>query len=277
MKNHVLTLALTILLLPVTACWAESTARAPLTLAVSEGTSGGIDNAAAQKKYRPLADMIGKSLNRPVTILFVREFAQLEAGMKTQKYDIVMARPSDYPARGVRDYGYRFVATAEPDGHCELIVPANSPLKSVKELQGRYFIFPEKQAYMTRFCSAALRDEGIRLDEKHTYYVREQGAIPFSLDNGIADVGGVASYSGAYRKWRDAGRRILYQSRPQPYFPVIAARTLNDSEHEKLKQVLTGLGATPAGKAELDVLAITGFVTTTEDRFNKLLDWLAID
>ena len=29
-----------------------------------------------------------------------------------------MARPSDYPARGLRDYGYRYVASTKPDGQC---------------------------------------------------------------------------------------------------------------------------------------------------------------
>jgi len=264
-------------LFPIHSAVAGSNPRQPLILAVSEGTSGSIDNAAAQTKYRPLADMIGKTLNRPVSIAFVREFAMLEEGMKKQQYDIVMARPSDYPARGVHNYGYHFIATAAPSGHCELIVPKDSPLKSVKQLQGRYFIFPEKQAYMTRFCNAALRDEGIRLDDAHTYYVREQAVIPFSLEHGIADVGGVASYSGAYRKWQQAGQRILYESPPQPYFPVIASDALDADQRDKLQQVLLKLDSTPAGKSELDVLAITGFVTSEQYRFDKLLNWLAID
>lgn len=246
----------------------------PVVLAVSEGTSGGIDNATAQVKYRGLADLIGKALRKPVTIVFVREFSDLDQGMKEQRFDIVMARPSDYPARGVRQYGYYFLATAEPSGHCELIVSANSPLKSVKELQGKYFALPERQAYMTHFCTAALRDEGISLEPSHVYYVREQNAIPFALDNKMADVGGVASYSGVARKLRQSGKRVLYESVAQPYFPVIASRALDPEQRQAVQALLVNLKSMPEGQAELDRLAITGFVTTEQAKFNKLLDWL---
>jgi ABC-type phosphate/phosphonate transport system substrate-binding protein len=247
----------------------------PVVLAVSEGTSGGIDNATAQAKYRGLAELIGKTLQKPVTILFVREFSDLDQGMKEQQFDIVMARPSDYPARGVREFGYYFIATAEPSGHCELIVPDNSPLKNVKELQGKYFALPEKQAYMTHFCTAALRDQGIRLEPTHVYYVREQNAIPFALDNKMADVGGVASYSGVYRKLRQSGKRVLFESVAQPYFPVIASRALSAEQRKALQALLVNLKSTSEGQEELERLSITGFVTTEEAKFNKLLDWLS--
>lgn len=256
---------------------AEVVSHRALVLAVSEGTSGGIDNETALKKYKALADVVGKALQTKVSIVFVREFAQLEEGMQKQQFDIVMARPSDYPARGVRDYGYHFIATAEPAGHCELIVAKGSPLQSVKDLNGRYFIFPEKQAYMTRFCRAALRDEGIVPDDAHVFYVREQGVIPFSLKNGIADVGGVASYSGAYTKWLASGQRVLYESRAQPYFPVIASPSLNEMQRKQVQDALTGMSSTSVGQNELGLLSIKGFVTTEQDRFNKLLNWLAID
>ena len=35
-------------------------------------------------------------------------------GMRNASFDLVIARPSDYPARGVRDYGYSAVTTTRP-------------------------------------------------------------------------------------------------------------------------------------------------------------------
>ncbi|HEX8978672.1 MAG TPA: PhnD/SsuA/transferrin family substrate-binding protein [Parasulfuritortus sp.] len=251
-------------------------AAGPLILAVSEGTSGGIDTKTALAKYHGLASLLSKALGTGISIRFVREFAQLEAGMKAHEFDLVMARPSDYPARGLRDYGYRFVATAEPAGHCDLIVAGNSPLKSIHDLHGKTFVFPEKQAYMTRFCNAELRDNGIDLNKESVFYVREQGAIPFALLNGIADVGGVASYSGAVRKWTGSGQRVLHESGPQPYFPVIAGPALSASQVAKVQATLDGLGDSDAGKAVLKQLAITGFVSTEETRLRQLLKWLGV-
>jgi len=106
------------LLMLLLSATATAMAQDALTLGISEGTSGGLDHAQVIGKYQGLADTIGKSIKRKVQVVFVREFAQLEEGMATGRLDLVMARPSDYPARGVSKYGYKFVASARPDGNC---------------------------------------------------------------------------------------------------------------------------------------------------------------
>lgn len=276
MKRCLLPLFLALLSALIMPAHAENSSRKTITLAVSEGTSGGIDAQAAQAKYRGLADLIGKALGAEVSIRLVREFALLEQGMKEKSFDLVMARPSDYPARGLRDYGYRFVATSKPEGHCILIVPKGSPLKTISDAHGKRFIFPEKVSYMTRFCRAELRDHGINLNNEDVYYVHEQGAIPFALENGMAQVGGIASYSGAYRKWTAAGHRVLHESVAQPYFPVIASPSLTTEQVAKVRDTLTGLENSDAGREILKRLAITGFVTTEEAHLKQLLKWLGV-
>ena len=253
---------------------AKEVARNPLILAVSEGTSGGIDAATAEQKYAGLMAMMAKALGQTIRFEFVRDFKALEQGMKERRFDLVMARPSDYPARGLRDHGYHFVATAAPAGHCHLIVAKDSPLTSIKDLKGQYIILPEKVSYMTSFCLATLRDEGLKFDDKHVFHVYDQDAIPFGLEHGMAAAGGVASYSRVYKRWLKAGHRVLHSSPAQPYMPVIAGPRLDAAATERLKQVLTGLAGSPEGQAELDRLGITGFVTTEEVRLRQLLGWL---
>jgi ABC-type phosphate/phosphonate transport system substrate-binding protein len=156
---------------------------------VSEGTSGGASFLDVLVKYQPLAGEIGRVLGGKVHVLLVREFDRLEAGMRERDFDIVMARPSDYPARGLRDYGWRYVATARPDGHCLLIVKKDSPLQTIADARGRRFILPESSAYMTRFCRAELRDRGIAVEKESVQYTREQSTVAFALQAGQADIG----------------------------------------------------------------------------------------
>ena len=66
-----------------------------LVLAVSEGTSGGIDADTAKRKYAPMAQRLSEALGARVEIEFVREFARLEAGMREDRFDLVIARPSE--------------------------------------------------------------------------------------------------------------------------------------------------------------------------------------
>lgn len=258
------------------AIYAESGAKKQLVFAVSEGTSGGIDAETARTKYQPLADILGRAINADIKVAFVREFSSLEKGMKDDLYDLVIARPSDYPARGLRDYRYNFVATAKPDGQCILIVHKDSPIKTVSDLKGKSFVLPETKAYMTRFCRAELRDQGVVIENERVTYVREQGAIPFAIENRISDVGGIASYSGAYAKWVKGEHRVLHQSRSQPYMPLVASPRVSSEQIGKMQRALNEMGSTDSGSQILKRLGITSFVTTEEGRLRKLLEWLGV-
>lgn len=247
-----------------------------LVLGISEGTSGGLDHAQVIAKYQGLAEVIGKAMKAKVSVVFAREFKQLEEGMQTGRFDLVMARPSDYPARGMRDYGYSYIASTKPDGQCFVIAPKGSELKTINDVKGRRIALPEQIAYMSRFCAAELRDKGILVGKENVQYVREQAAVGFYLDNKFADVGGVASYSGIGKKWEKDGGRILHKSVAQPYFPLVAHKRVKPEQVKAIQEELLALPASDAGKDVLKRIGIEQFDTTSEPRMRELLKWLNI-
>jgi len=249
--------------------WAED-----LVMGVSEGTSGGLDHAQVIIKYQGLADVIGRSIKRKVNVVFAREFAQLEDGMKTRRFDFVIARPSDYPARGVKLYGYKYVASAKPDGQCIIIAGKDTGIRTIADLKGKRIVMPEPVAYMTKFCRAELRDQGIDLARENVQYVREQGAVAFYLENKFADAGGIASYSGVAKKWAKDGLPIVHKSRPQPYFPLIAGPAINDAQRAEIQKSLAAMTQSPADQAVLKTVGVESFDIGSEARLNALLDWL---
>jgi phosphonate transport system substrate-binding protein len=247
-----------------------------LVLGISEGTSGGLDHAQVIAKYQGLAEVLSKAVKGKVSVVFAREFKQLEEGMKTGRFDFVMARPSDYPARGMRDYGYSYVASSKPDGQCVVIVPKDSPFKSIADIKGKRIALPEQIAYMSRFCTAELRDKGILVDKENVQYVREQAAVGFYLDNGFADVGGVASYSGVAKGWEKEGKRVLHKSVAQPYFPLIANRQIKPEQIKAIQADLMTLAESEAGRDLLKRIGVQQFDTGSEARMKDLLKWLNI-
>jgi ABC-type phosphate/phosphonate transport system substrate-binding protein len=249
-------------------------AQAQLILAISEGTSGGLDHAQVIAKYQDLANTLGTALKTKVSVVFAREFSTLENGMKEGKFDFVMARPSDYPARGMRDNGYHFVASAKPDGQCLIIVPQQSPLKKLEDARGKRFVMPEQVSYMSRFCRAELRDRGIDLAKENVQYVREQAAVPFYMVNNFADVGGIASYSGPAKKLDKDGFRVLHSSVAQPYFPLVAHAKFKPEQLKAIQRELESLPDKPGGPELLKRIGIAGFDTGTESRMKDLLAWL---
>ena len=264
--------AFAFLLAPACAAPAQS-----LLLGVSEGTSGGLDHARAVAKYQGLADVIGRAVKRKVDVVFMREFSNLESGMKEQRLDFVMARPSDYPARGIRENGYRCVASAKPDGQCLIVATKGTAIKSVADLKGKRIVLPEPAAYMTKFCLAELRDQGIAASSASIQFVREQGAVTFYLQNRFADAGGIASYSGPAAKWEKDGNVVVHRSRPQPYFPLIARGSTTDAQVAGIQSALRELPATEAGRAVLASIGIAEFDFSSAARLVELLKWLPKD
>lgn len=265
-----------LLFLALAATCARAQAPRDLTLAVSEGTSGGLDHGRVLAKYGGLAEVLGRVLKRKVNVVFAREFSTLDEGMRTARFDFVFARPSDYPARGMRDNGYRFVATAVPDGQCLVVVPKESPLQSLAEAKGRRWVLPEQVSYMSRFCTAELRDRGILVANENVKYVREQAAVTFFLENKFADVGAVASYSGPGKTLEKSGHRVLHASVKQPYFPLVAGPRITPEQVRAIQAELSSLGASDAGKDVLKTIGVAGFDTQTEARLRALLGWLGV-
>lgn len=243
-----------------------------LTLLVSEGTSGGQDAVIVQGRYELLAQLIGKAVGASVRVLVARDFELLAKAIYEQRADFVIARPSDYPARGVRDHGYQLVATAKPDGQCVFIGPKGAkPWSSLKEATGKPLALPEERSYMARFCRAELRREGVTPGP--IKFHSEQGAVGYAVENGFFPVGGVASYSSIARNWEKNGGVVLWKSAPQPYLPLIAKKTVSREQIAKIRDALRVVAAdadAPVRKA----LGINGFDTTDDDRLLKLLAFI---
>lgn len=245
-----------------------------LTFGVSEGTSGGLDHAQVIAKYEGLAQVLSKTLGQKVNVVFVREFKALESGMKEGRFDFVMARPSDYPARALRDYNYRFVASALPDGQCLIVVPKDSKITTLEGIKGQRTVMPEQVSYMSRLCRAEMRDNNVLPPKDSVKYVREQGAVTFYLQNKLADVGTLASYSGAAAKWVKDGQTVLYKGKPQPYFPMIASPKVSAAQVAQVQRSLAELGSEDSGQAVLNTIGIQKFDTSTEKRLRDLLPFL---
>jgi phosphonate transport system substrate-binding protein len=245
-----------------------------LVLGISEGTSGGLDHAQVIVKYQGLADAMSRAAKRKVVVVFAREFAQLEEGMKSGRYDFVMARPSDYPARGIRNYGYQYVASAKPDGQCLIVAPLGSDITTLAQAKGKRWIFPEKISYMSKFCYAEMRDKGIKMEVEKLIYVREQALIAQYIDIKLVDVGGIASYSGIARQLEKNKLQVIHKSVAQPYFPLVANKKVSKVTITALQKELVGLNDAAGGADVLKSIGIDGFETNSAARLSQLLVWL---
>jgi ABC-type phosphate/phosphonate transport system substrate-binding protein len=233
---------------------AQAAADAPrkyLTLAVSEGTSGLRDPAALIDKYAPFANALSGKGEREVRITPVVSFKELDAGMKSGEYDFVLARPADYPARGVRDYGYRALMKGKGSGSIIFIADKKSDMKTASDMVGRRIGIPEETSYAAKVVMAALAEQKILLkDTKFTYH-KEQEVIGYAVGVGMMDAGAVMTYSKTGREWEKNGGKVIYRGRNLPFQPFIASNKVSGADAERVRARAIALGETPEGQAIL--------------------------
>ncbi len=109
--------------------------------------------------------------------------------------------------------------------------------------------------------------------EKITY-AKEQGAVGWSVETKLSEVGGVASYSGVAKNWEKNGQRILHKSVQQPYSPLIASARVPADKLAKLKSTLADLEKNEAGQKVLKSIGIQGLNPESPERLLALLAWL---
>lgn len=254
--------------------WAQGSGRKVFSLAVAEGIFGVQDASLATAKYEGIAEAIGRSLGGEVKVIYARDRGALNKGMKDGSFDLVLSKPSDGAAQGVRDFRYQYVANGKPDGYCYVVIAKDSTLTKLADVKGHPLTMPERDTYMGRFCRAELRDRGIRLENETVSYVRDQDAIPFALENRMSDAGGLPSFSATYKKWQQDGHKVLHKSIPQPFMPIIASPHLSPEQVGKVRDALVALAGTEGGRVALERVGATAFVGNEEDRLKGLLEWL---
>ena len=98
--------------------------------------------------------------------------------------------------------------------------------------------------------------------------------MAFYLDNNLAEVGAIASYSGVGKGWEKKGNRILHKSIPQPYFPLVANSKVRSDQIKEVQKNLVGLTASPQGQEILKRIGIDGFDIGGEAKMKELPKWL---
>ncbi|MEZ5702341.1 MAG: PhnD/SsuA/transferrin family substrate-binding protein [Burkholderiaceae bacterium] len=70
------------------------------------------------------------------------------------------------------------------------------------------------------------------------------------------------------------GLRVLFQSRPKPFLPLVAGRRVSPEQVQALRAAMTELQATEQGAAALSAIGLKAFDTDPQQRLIALLNWL---
>lgn len=248
-----------------------------LVFAVNEGVTYRVPYSEIQDRYAAIASDLSQILQQPVTIQPVGDYPTLRRGLAERNYDLAMVHPAHISILAMKSAGYQLVVVTKgfQAYTANFLVKPNSPLKSMSELRGTKMGAPDEDSITSWMVRATLRDEGIRPDQVRIIYTRYQDAVPFFIENDLAQAGATAA-SSVIKAWTGKGGRVLAKSKPVPIKHIIASPVLSANQVEKIRNYLSNLDTTEEGKKKLAPTKWSGFEPYNQEVMMELGVWLGI-
>jgi ABC-type phosphate/phosphonate transport system substrate-binding protein len=213
------------------------------------------------ERYKPLAELLSKELNKPVKIRSIEKYAELEKDLTEERVDLAFIHPAHIGLRAIAHGNYFGLCSAKgfTDYRARVLVAKDSPLKTLQDLKGKKIGVPSMESITTTMFIASLRQMNITQPEKSFTATRYQDAVPFMVENGFVDAG-VTGSSAVEASWKSKGGRVLGETKPIPIKQFLASQKINSADRLKIQNLLISLPDNKAGKAALAKIGMTGFV-----------------
>jgi phosphonate transport system substrate-binding protein len=297
---HALKLILITLILLLTGCGAPTTAQVirlsdlqplptnassnvvPLRIAVAAV----ISPKGTVESYRQLLDYLRVKLNRPVELVQRRTYAEVNDLIKQGYVDMAFVCTSAYIA-GHAEFGMELLAAPQVNGgtvyYSVLIVPSNSPARSMADLRGKVFAFTDPMSTSGRMYPTLLvRELGDTPDQffARTYFTYNHDDAIRAVAQNLADGAAVDSLVYDYALTRDPSLskqiRIIQRSPSLGIPPVVVNPALRPQLKAELRGALLGLSADKAmGQKALQALGVEGFVPMDDGAYASVRTLLA--
>lgn len=236
-----------------------------------------ISPAATLEAYGPLVDYLAARLDRPVTLLQRRTYAEINELLRSGQADVAFVCGGAF-VEGERDFSMELLVAPQVRGQtvyrAYLIVPRASEAKTLADLRDKTFAFTDPLSNTGRL---ALEYRLTRSGEQSDTFF-SQIIYTYSHDNsiravadGVVDAAVVDSLVYDYTMARgpqSSGRtRVIERSPPYGIPPVVVHPQLNAQLKEELRAVFLGMAADEQGRAALAHLLIDRFVPIQPDAY----------
>ncbi len=196
--------------------------------------------AVMHKRLKPLTKYLSKRLNKKVVLKLSPNMGAAINEAANGTVDIAYLTPVAYlraHEKGNAQLIVKTVTKGKASFKLMIVVKENSPIKSVKELQGKSFAFGDKRALLQR---AAVVGAGIKLEQFKDYrFIGHYDNIARAVMNNDFDAG-ILKDTMAY-KWEGKGLRILHASPALPPYNIVASKNVSKEMLIKLQQIFLSL------------------------------------
>lgn len=233
------------------------------------------------KMFGPIAEHLTKETGVKFEIATAPTFEAFMDRVKKDEFDIIYLNSYLY-AVAHNTAGYEAFVKVKQDGLTKfrgvVVVRADSPIKSLKDLNGKTIVFADDTSLAGYLLQKAyFLDRGFDLVRQATVkFAGKHDAALTQVYNGAADAAGVREPAVAQMKDKlDLSQlRVLFETDWMPQLPFAASKRMDPDLLVKAKAALLGLDTTTdAGKAILQPAAFEGFEAATDKDYDTVREF----
>jgi phosphonate transport system substrate-binding protein len=226
------------------------------------------------ESYSDLLNYLGRKLNRRVELVQRQTYAEVNDLVKNGSVDVAFVCTSAYVV-GQREFGMELLVAPQVNGetvyYSLLIVPADSPARSMADLRGKVFAFTDPMSLTGRIYPTSLVKSLAATPE--TFFARvfftysHDNAIK-AVANKVADGANVDSLVYDFLAARDptiaTRTRVIHRSPAFGIPPVVVNPNLSPQLKETLRELLLQVVYASDGQTILRNLMIDRFVLVSD-------------
>jgi len=196
--------------------------------------------AVMHQRLKPLTKYLSKRLNKKVVLKLSPNMGAAINEAAKGTVDIAYLTPVAY-LRAHDKGGAQLIVKTVTKGKASfklmIVVKEDSPIKSVKDLQGKSFAFGDERALLQR---AAVVGAGVNMDQFKEYrFIGHYDNIARAVMNNDFDAG-ILKDTMAY-KWEGKGLRILHASPALPPYNIVASKNVSKEMLKELQRIFLSL------------------------------------
>jgi phosphonate transport system substrate-binding protein len=222
--------------------------------------------------WQPIIGELEKRTGHQFKLVVPLTVTDFERELEKGSYDFVYANPY-HIVRLSQKQAYLPLVRDKLPLRGILVVRKDSPVRNLKELDGKSLAVPSPNA-----IGASLL---IRADLEHFHGIRMKmvnvkthSSVYLNVLNGLTEAGGgVEKTLGEQDQPVQDALRVIYTTREMPSHPVAAHSRVDQAAREQVRRALLELAATPAGKALLDEVPMKQPVAASIEDYLVMRKW----
>jgi phosphonate transport system substrate-binding protein len=222
--------------------------------------------------WKPVVDELSRRTGLHLKLVATLTVSQFERELANGTFDFIYANPYHILRVNKRQRYIPLVRDNIPLTGI-LVVAKSSPVRDVKELDGKTLAIPSPNA-----LGASLL---IRADLENIFHIRmttlnvkTHSSVYLNVATGAADAGGGVqkTFEEQAPVIRDA-LRVLYTTRELPSHPIAAHPRVPEAAREAVRKALLEMAKTPAGQALLADIPMSHPVAASIEDYLIMQDW----